>query len=100
MRHYFAPMEGLTDSVFRRLHHQFFPGLDRYYMPFLSPTIHRTLTQKEQRELPMADSVPFTALTQILTKIPEEFLWGRRTCAERGSGSESDAGCPTEPSVA
>ena len=44
MRYYFAPMEGLTDSIYRRLHHKYFPGVDRYYMPFLSPTIHRQLT--------------------------------------------------------
>lgn len=101
MRHYFAPMEGLTDSVFRRLHHQFFPGLDRYYMPFLSPTIHRTLTQKEQRELPMADSVPFTAIPQILTKIPEDFLWAAQTCAERGYREVNlNAGCPSGTVVA
>ena len=31
MRYYFAPMEGLTDSVYRRLHHKYFPGVDRYY---------------------------------------------------------------------
>ena len=44
MQHYFAPMEGLTDSVYRRLHHKYFGGVDRYYMPFLSPTVHRALT--------------------------------------------------------
>ena len=38
MRYDFAPMEGITGALFRRLHHQFFPGVDRYYMPFLSPT--------------------------------------------------------------
>ena len=48
MHYYFAPMEGLTDRVFRRLHYQFFPGVDRYYMPFFSPTIHRQRTAREQ----------------------------------------------------
>ena len=37
MRYYFAPMEGLTDSIYRREHHRFFGGVDRYYMPFFSP---------------------------------------------------------------
>ena len=41
----------------RRLHHKYFPGLDRYYTPFFSPTIHRALTPKEARELPAADSL-------------------------------------------
>ena len=85
MRYYFAPMEGLTDSIYRREHHRFFPGVDRYYMPFLSPTIHHSLSQKEERELPMADSVDFCAVPQVLTKVPEDFLWAAQLCRDRGS---------------
>ena len=67
MRYYFAPMEGLTDSIYRKLHHKYFGGVDRYYMPFLSPTVHRSLTAREERELPYADTVDFTAVPQLLT---------------------------------
>ena len=67
MRYYFAPMEGITDSIYRRLHHKYFPGVDRYYMPFFSPTVHRQLTPREDRELPFADSVDFEAVPQIMT---------------------------------
>ena len=96
MRYYFAPMEGLTDSIYRRLHHKYFPGVDRYYMPFLSPTIHRTLTHKEDRELPVADSVGFAAVPQILTKVSEDFLWAARVCADRGYDEVNlNIGCPS-----
>ncbi len=96
MRYYFAPMEGLTDSIYRRLHHKYFPGVDRYYMPFLSPTIHRSLTHKEDRELPMADSVEFAAVPQILTKVPEDFLWAAKVCRDRGYDEVNlNAGCPS-----
>ncbi len=96
MRYYFAPLEGLTDSIYRRLHHQYFGGIDRYYMPFLSPTIHRTLTQKEDRELPKADSVDFAAVPQILTKVPEDFLWAARVCTDRGYTEVNlNIGCPS-----
>ena len=96
MRYYFAPMEGLTDSIYRRLHHKYFPGLDRYYMPFLSPTIHRSLTHKEDRELPMADSVPFAAVPQVLTKVPEDFLWAAQVCRDRGYDEVNlNIGCPS-----
>ena len=84
MRYYFAPMEGITDSIYRRIHHKCFSGLDRYYMPFLSPTMHRTLTHKESRELPVADSDRFVAIPKILTKVAEDFLWAARVCQERG----------------
>ena len=101
MRYYFAPMEGITDSIYRRIHHKYFPGLDRYYMPFLSPTMHRTLTHKESRELPMADSEGFVAIPQILTKIPEDFLWAARVCQERGYEEVNlNIGCPSGTVVA
>ena len=96
MRYYFAPMEGLTDSIYRRLHHKYFGGVDRYYMPFLSPTVHRTLTHREDRELPMADSVPFTAIPQLLTKVADDFLWAARQCADRGYTEVNlNVGCPS-----
>ena len=96
MRYYFAPMEGLTDSTYRRLHHKYFSGVDRYYMPFLSPTIHRSLTRKEDRELPLADSVGFTAVPQILTKVPEDFLWAAQVCRDRGYDEVNlNVGCPS-----
>ena len=96
MRYYFAPMEGLTDSIYRRLHHEYFGGIDRYYMPFLSPTIHRCLTAREERELPTADSVGFTAVPQILTKVSGDFLWAAQVITDRGYGEVNlNLGCPS-----
>ena len=96
MRYYFAPMEGITDSIYRRIHHKYFGGVDRYFMPFLSPTIHRQLTHKEDRELPLADSVPFDAVPQVLTKVPEDFLWAATVCRDRGYDEVNlNVGCPS-----
>ena len=101
MQYYFAPMEGLTDSVYRRLHHTYFPGVDRYYMPFISPTVHRSLTPREARELPRADSEAFVAIPQIMTKVPEDFLWAAGQCAELGYGEVNlNLGCPSGTVVA
>ena len=96
MRYYFAPMEGLTDSIYRRAHHKYFPGIDRYYMPFLSPTIHRSLTHREDRELPMADSEAFAAVPQVLTKVADDFLWAAQVCRDRGYDEVNlNVGCPS-----
>ena len=96
MRYYFAPMEGLTDSIYRRAHNRYFSGVDRYYMPFLSPTIHRSLTHREDRELPMADSVPFRAVPQVLTKVSDDFLWAAGVCRDRGYDEVNlNIGCPS-----
>ncbi len=101
MRYDFAPMEGITDSIYRRLHHKYFGGVDRYFMPFLSPTIHRQLTHKEDRELPFADKESFVAVPQILTKVAEDFLWAAQVCADRGYTEVNlNVGCPSGTVVA
>jgi len=101
MRYYFAPMEGLTDSIYRRVHHKYFPGVDRYYMPFFSPTMHRALTAKEQRELPPADSLPFSAVPQVLTKVSGDFLWAAEVCRDLGYREINlNLGCPSGTVVA
>ena len=101
MRYYYAPMEGLTDSIYRKVHHSFFPGLDAYYMPFLSPTVHRCLTNREARELPPAESVTFRAVPQLMTKVAEDFIWAAGECLDRGYDEVNlNAGCPSGTVVA
>lgn len=96
MRYDFAPLEGLTDSIYRRLHHKYFPGADRYFTPFFSPTVHRALTSREARELPQADSTDFTVVPQLLTKVPEDFLWMAEVCRDRGYKEINlNIGCPS-----
>ena len=94
---YFAPLEGLTDSVFRRIHHTCFPGgVDRYYTPFFSPTVHRALTPREARELPPADSLDVTVIPQLLTKVPEDFIWMATQCRDLGYEEVNlNLGCPS-----
>lgn len=101
MKVYFAPLEGLTDSIYRRLHHAYFPGVDRYYTPFFSPTVHRFLTPREERELPPASGPDFSVVPQLLTKNPEDFLWMAQVCQDRGYDEVNlNLGCPSGTVVA
>ena len=96
MRYYFAPLEGLTDSIYRRLHHKYFPGITQYYTPFFSPTMHHCLSGKEKRELPPADSMELSVVPQLLTKSAEDFLWMAQQCRDLGYGEVNlNAGCPS-----
>lgn len=96
MRYYYAPLEGITDATFRRLHHKYFPGVDKYFMPFISPTIHRCLTNREARELPKADSVGFAAVPQLLGKNVEDMLWAIEVCRDLGYDEVNiNLGCPS-----
>ena len=101
MNIYYAPMEGITDATFRRLHHKYFPGIDRYYMPFISPTIHRCFTNREAREVPPADSVDFTAIPQLLGKNTQDMAWAVEQCANLGYPEVNiNFGCPSGTVVA
>ena len=96
MRYYYAPLEGITDATFRRLHYKYFPGVDQYFMPFISPTVHRCLTNREERELPRADSVGFSAVPQLLGKNVEDMLWAIAVCRDQGYGEVNiNLGCPS-----
>ncbi len=96
IQYYVAPLEGITDSIYRMLHHRFFPGADRYYTPFFSPTVHRALTPKESRELPPADALGVPVVPQLLTKVPEDFIWMSGICKNLGYEQVNlNLGCPS-----
>ena len=96
MRYYFAPMEGLTGSLFRKVHHAIFPGADRYYTPFISPTAEHVFTAREQREIvpDIARGIPL--VPQLLTKNARDFLWAARSLRELGYEEVNlNLGCPS-----
>ena len=51
MRIYFAPLEGVTDGIFRRAHCECFSGVEKYFIPFVSPSKHLSFTSREQRSV-------------------------------------------------
>ena len=92
----FAPLEGITGAAFRRLHHKYFSGVDRYYTPFLSPTKEHLLTPREQRELLPEYNTGITVVPQILTKVPADFLWAAELLHGMGYREVNlNAGCPS-----
>lgn len=94
MELYFAPMEGITDRVFRRLHQRFYGGVARYYIPFFSPTQHHRLTPRECRELAPVPGLP--AAPQVLTKNAQDFLWASQALADLGYAEINlNLGCPS-----
>ena len=96
MNYYFAPLEGVTGSEFRRAHHRWFPGVDAYYMPFLSPTQDHVFTQRELRNVLPEHNQGFRAVPQLLTKNPEDFLWCAGELAAMGYDEVNlNLGCPS-----
>ena len=96
MRIYFAPMEGITGHIYRRVHHQFFSGVDRYFTPFLSPTMHHHFTVREFRDVLPEYNQGVPTVPQILTKSASDFLWAAGELKAMGYGEVNlNLGCPS-----
>ncbi len=96
MRCYAAPMEGVTGVVFRTVHHRFFPGVDKYLMPFLSPGKEHHFQKRDLRELSPEQNTGLHAVPQLLTRSPEDFLWCVHALADLGYQEVNlNLGCPS-----
>ena len=96
MQYYFAPMEGITGYIYRNVHHRFFPGMDKYFSPFISPGTKKTMTPKELRDILPENNRGYTLIPQILTNNPEDFLRLCRDLKEYGySEVNLNLGCPS-----
>ena len=100
MRYYFAPLEGITGYVYRTVHHKHFPGVDRYYMPFIAPNYTMHLKEKEKQDVDPVHNEGLTAVPQILSNKVDETLWAVEELADRGYAEINlNLGCPM-PTVA
>ncbi len=91
-----APMEGVTDSVYRQIFHRMFTPFDRYYMPFLTPTGDHLITARQHRELDPKRNAGLDAVPQLLTNDPALFCWASEVLADLGYREVNlNLGCPS-----
>ena len=96
MRIYFAPLEGVTDTVYRRTHRECFGGVEKYFIPFISPTQHLALTSREQRAVSPAENAGVPVVPQILTKEAAHFVAMANNLADLGYKEVNlNLGCPS-----
>lgn len=96
MQYYFAPMEGVTGALYRACHHQYFGGVDKYFMPFVTPTVHQCFTARQLRDIAPAHNAGVPAVPQLLTCGAPEFIWAANALAEMGYGEVNlNLGCPS-----
>lgn len=92
----FAPMEGMTDTIYRRTHAAHFSGVRKYYIPFVSPTMHHVFTPKELRAILPEHNRGIPTVPQVLAKDAEHFLWAAKALADMGYGEVNlNIGCPS-----
>lgn len=93
---YFAPLEGVTDVTYRRTHAACFSGVDKYFIPFVSPTHHLVFTPKEKRAVSPEENSGMHAVPQILSKHADQFLWAANELFQLGYREVNlNLGCPS-----
>lgn len=92
----FAPLDGITKVVFRRVWHRHFGGADRYFIPFFSPTDQHLLTQRDRRELDPAENGGLPLVPQVMTRRAADFLWAAEVVSDLGYPEVNlNLGCPS-----
>ena len=93
---YFAPLEGVTDGIFRRTHFEFFGGVSKYYIPFISPTQHLAFTSREQRSVSPAENAGLPVVPQVLAGRASHFAGTAKLLFDLGySEVNLNLGCPS-----
>ena len=98
---YLAPLEGVTDAVFRRIHHACFSGVHKYFIPFVSPTQNLVFTARDLAAVAPEHNTGVPAVPQLLAKDAALFNWAAGELAELGySEVNLNLGCPSGTVVA
>ena len=96
MNYYFAPMEGVTGYVYRNAHHAIFPGIDKYFTPFVSPNQNRCFTPREKRDILPENNRGICVVPQILTNRSDYILRTMKELAAFGYQEVNlNLGCPS-----
>lgn len=98
---YFAPLEGVTDSIFRNTFEKYYGGVDKYFTPFLSPNSTHKFTTREFNQIDPEKNNIETTVPQLLTNDAEHFLWAASEIASLGYKEINfNLGCPSGTVVA
>lgn len=101
MKYYFAPLEGVTGYIYRNAYQTFFGEIDKYFTPFISPTINKGFTSRELNDILPEHNKGLTVVPQILTNNAEYFTRTVNDLTKFGYDEINlNLGCPSGTVVA
>ena len=96
-----APLEGITTYIYRNIHHTMFPGMEKYYTPFVSPTSNHDFKSREKKDVIPQHNQGIPLVPQILSNHADEFLYTAERLIEFGYREINlNLGCPSGTVVA
>lgn len=92
----FAPMEGVTSYLYRTVHAACFPGVDRYFTPFIAPDGSGRFKGAALRDLLPENNRDLNLIPQVLCNTAEAFLAVSRELGAMGyTELNLNVGCPS-----
>ena len=97
MKNYLAPLEGITNHIYRNAYHKYFYPMDKYFTPFISAKPGKRLSRKEIFEVDPLYSPGLKVIPQILTNNAEDFIQTARIFQKEYGHEEVNLnlGCPS-----
>ena len=93
---YAAPMEGITSYIWRRAHSHWYPGIDKYFTPFLTLGKGKGFKTREKSEILPDHNRGLPVVPQILTSRADDFILMGRRIADLGYDEMNlNLGCPS-----
>lgn len=74
MKYYFAPLEGITGYIYRNAHNKVFGNVDKYFTPFISPTINESFTSRELNDILPEHNLNINVVPQVLANNLKYFI--------------------------
>lgn len=91
---HFAPLQGYTDDVYRRLHHELIGGIDTYYTPFVRMEAG-SVRSKDMRDIRPEFNEGVPVVPQIIIKSMKEFDYLVKVLEDKGyQRIDINMGCP------
>ncbi|MBR5169416.1 MAG: tRNA-dihydrouridine synthase family protein [Muribaculaceae bacterium] len=92
-----APLQGVTDNVWRMAQHEVFGGVDAYYAPFMRVE-HGEVRRKDLRDVDPERNAGITLIPQILACQPDHALMMVEALKQMGyQRIDINLGCPFPP---
>lgn len=91
---HFAPLQGYTDCVYRKVHAAIFGGVDTYYTPFLRVE-NGCVRSKDLRDIVHSDNSPHNVIPQLIAANPDELSYLTDLVVKEGYNRvDINMGCP------
>ncbi len=100
MKILFAPLEGITNFVYRNTHNEMFGCMDEYYSPFITPSEDDKVNRKGLNDIVPENNPDIVIKPQVLTNSAEAFLkFTEKIMAVGYDEVNLNFGCPSQTVV-